>query len=88
MEEIKKEAIEMEEIGTDTMEAINGGTGVYKDGKPRTVKHTVVAGNTLSGLANRYNTTVNSIMKANTFIKDKNLIVKGWVLTIHANDKK
>ncbi len=78
----------MEEIKMEQMEEVSGGTGVYKDGKVYTIKHTVVAGNTLSGLANRYNTTIQSIMKLNTFIKDKNLIVKGWVLTIHANDKK
>lgn len=46
------------------------------------ITHTVVRGDTLSQLALTYHTTVDAIMKANPIIKNKNLILTGWVLTI------
>ncbi len=82
MSEIKKNVLNEEE-----MEAASGGTGIYADGRVYFIEHTVVPGNTLSGLANRYNTTVKSIMSLNSFIKDKNLIRVGWVLTIEVNNR-
>jgi len=42
----------------------------------------IVRGDTLSGLAQRYNTTVDALMKANTKIKDANLIYAGDTLNI------
>ena len=48
----------------------------------RFVKHEVKKGETLSGLAKKYGTTIDSIMKYNPVIKDKNLIVTGWTLEI------
>lgn len=43
----------------------------------------VQKGDTLSGIANRYGTTVSAIQKANSsLIKDVNKISVGWSLTI------
>ncbi len=84
MSEIKEKII----LNEKDLEEAAGGTGIYADGRIFTIEHTVVPGNTLSGLANRYNTTVQSIMALNAFIKDKNLIRVGWVLTIQVNDRK
>lgn len=44
--------------------------------------HKVVKGDTLYKLAKKYNTTIDKIMKDNTFIKNKNLIKIGWKLVI------
>ena len=46
------------------------------------VVHEVKKGETLSKLAKKYGTTIDSIMKHNPIIKDKNLIVTGWKLEI------
>lgn len=54
-------------------------TGGYSG---RVIFHTVVKGDTLSGLAYRYRTTVNEIMSLNPFITNPDLIRIGWVLTI------
>lgn len=45
------------------------------------MKHTVKAGETLSSIALKYNTTVENLVKLNN-IKDKNLIYVGQVLTV------
>ena len=45
--------------------------------------YTVVAGDTLSAIAKKFNTTVAEIHKANaSLIKDVNVIRVGWVLNI------
>lgn len=44
--------------------------------------HTVAKGDTLGRLAARYDTSVAELMKLNPQIKDKNLIVIGWELTL------
>ena len=50
-------------------------------------KHTVKSGDTLSEIAQRYNTTVGAIRDANPdLIKNVNLIRVGWVLTIPTGD--
>ncbi len=78
---------EVRDLELEDMEEVSGGAKPYGDGTRFYVKHTVTRKNTLSGLANRYNTTVKSIMKLNPFIKNKNLIIDGWVLTIRCNDR-
>ncbi len=44
--------------------------------------YTVVAGDDLFSIAQRFNTTVQNILNANTFISNQNIILPGWVLTI------
>ena len=44
--------------------------------------YSIKSGDTLSGLAKRYNTSVSALMKANPDIKDKNLIFAGKSLNI------
>lgn len=44
--------------------------------------YTVKKGDTLSAIAKKHSTTVHALMTANSFIKDKNKISVGWVLTI------
>lgn len=44
--------------------------------------YTVKAGDTLSSIAKANGTTVHALMTLNTFIKDKNVIRVGWVLTL------
>ncbi len=79
---------EIKDLNLDELEEASGGASKpYGDGKKKYIKHTVVRGNTLSGLANRYNTTVKSIMSLNPIIKNKSLIVVGWVLTIQCNNR-
>ncbi len=78
---------EVKDLELEELEAAAGGAKPYGYGKPVTVKHIVVRGENLSRLANKYNTSIKSIMKLNPIIKDKNLIVTGWELTIHADDR-
>ena len=42
--------------------------------------YTVKQGDTLSAIAVKFNTTVDEIMKLNTFIKNRHVIKVGWVL--------
>ena len=51
----------------------------------RIVYHTVGPRDTLSGLAYYYRTTIEDIMSLNPFIKNRDLIIDGWVLTIPDN---
>ncbi len=74
-----------EELELEEMEEVSG--GVYKDGSIIVLEYTVVRGDRLGAIARKYNTTIKSIMKLNPIIKDKNLIVTGWKLIIHANEK-
>ncbi len=80
-------AEEIKDINLDEMEEAAGGAKIYGDGSKILIKHEVVKGNTLSGLANRYNTSEKSIMNLNKFITDRNLIKIGWTLTIRTNDR-
>ncbi len=57
--------------------SISGGNGI-----PNTGTYTVVAGDTLYGIARRYNTTVQAILNANTWITNANYILPGWSITI------
>lgn len=45
-------------------------------------KHIVVYGDTLTSISKKYGVSIETIMKANPIIKDKNLIKVGWVLSI------
>ncbi len=78
---------EVKDLELDELEEASGGVKPWGNGKTTLIQHTVVRGNTLSGLANRYYTSVKSIMQLNPIIKNKNLIVEGWILTIRANDR-
>ena len=49
---------------------------------PKTIEHTVTAGETLSQLARQYGTTVDAILAENTDISDPNTLSQGVVLTI------
>ena len=49
--------------------------------------YTVVAGDTLAGVARRFNTTVNEIVAINPIITNPNLIRVGWVLNIPSGDR-
>lgn len=44
--------------------------------------YTVKSGDTLSAIAKANGTTVHAIMTLNPFVKDKNVIRVGWVLTL------
>lgn len=49
--------------------------------------YAVVKGDTLSEIAQRFNVSVNDIVKANSnLIKNKNVIQIGWVLTIPVSE--
>ena len=50
-----------------------------------TVSYTVKKGDTLSSIAQKYNTSVQDIVALNTIIKNPNLIYPGWRLTIITN---
>ncbi len=69
----------------EEMEEVSG--GVYGDGTVTIIEYVVARGDTLGKLANRFNTSVSSIMKLNPIIKNKNLIVTGWKLQIRTNDR-
>ncbi len=69
----------------EEMEEVSG--GVYGDGTVTIIEYVVVRGDTLGKLANRFNTSVSSIMNLNPIIKNKNLIVTGWKLQIRTNDR-
>lgn len=50
---------------------------------PKPIKqYRVVSGDTLSGIASRYHTTVNQLVAWNPIIKNPNLIQIGWVLRV------
>ncbi len=57
--------------------SISGGNGI-----PNTGTYTIVAGDTLYGISRRYNTTVQSILNANTWITNANYILPGWKIVI------
>jgi LysM repeat protein len=51
---------------------------------PPYITYTVQPGDTLGGIAQRYNTTIQQIIALNPFITDPNVIQVGWVLQIPA----
>ena len=51
-----------------------------------TIVYTVRSGDTLSGIAMRYGTTVSSIVSLNPIIKNPDLIYPGWQLTIKTSN--
>ncbi len=59
---------------------IPAGSGIPNTGGGNT--YTVQPGDTLSSIAQRYNTTVQSLVNANSFITNPNLILAGWNLTL------
>lgn len=70
--------MENNELNLEELEIVSGGAngGQY-------YLYTVKKGDTLSGLAKRFHTTVDAIYKLNSDkIKDKNLIKIGWKLLI------
>jgi LysM repeat protein len=52
---------------------------------PQYTVYTVQFGDTLSGIAQRYNTTVQQLLALNPFISNPNLIQVGWALTVPLN---
>jgi len=49
------------------------------------VKYKVVAGDNLTTIARKYNTTVDEIFNMNRIIKSKSMIQAGWVLNVPDN---
>ena len=64
----------------DCIVPVSGGkdSGVF-------VSYTVKHGDTLTKIAHHYKTTVSSICRHNSIIKDRNFIVSGWVLKVPDN---
>ncbi len=58
------------------------GPGIPQTGGTGGQTYTVVSGDTLTSIAQRFNTTTAALMSANTWISNPNLIVPGWVLNI------
>jgi LysM repeat protein/uncharacterized Fe-S cluster protein YjdI len=52
---------------------------------PQYTVYTVQPGDTLSGIAQRFNTTVQQLLTLNPFITNPNLIQVGWALTVPVN---
>ena len=79
----------MMELNLDQMEEISGGKneGGYAK-KPGSKKGCIIyqvqSKDTLTKIANRYNTTVNAIMKVNSELVDKNFIVTGCYIYVPA----
>ena len=73
-------------IPDEELEEVTGGAK-YGDGSLQLVTHTVVRGDALYKLANRYNTTTRKIQARNPIITNRNFIREGWVLQIMANDR-
>ncbi len=63
----------------DVITLPTGSTGIPNTGGNT---YTVVAGDTLSGIAQRFSTTTAAIMSANTWISNPDLIFPGWVIVI------
>lgn len=57
-------------------------SGIPATGGTSGQTYTVVSGDTLSSIAQHFNTTPAALMSANTWINNPNLIVPGWVITI------
>ena len=66
--------------GSHTAVVLSNGSGV-KEEKPVTKTHTVKSGDTLSGIAKKYGTTVEKLVALNN-IKNKNLIYVGQIIKL------
>ena len=81
------------ELNVNEMEKVAGGTvpagGVKERPNPKAGYEIVQIGpkDTLWGLAKKYNTTIEAIMKAKPSIKDRNLIRTGYYLYIPTGRK-
>lgn len=62
-----------------TIPAADGGPGIPPTGG---TTYTVLSGDTLSGIAARFAVTLQSILNANTWITNPDLIFPGWVIQI------
>ncbi len=89
MKEGDKMSEEVKNLNTDEIEEAAVGSDVkpYGDGLKKYIRHMVVKGDTLEDLAEKYSTTVKSIVTLNPVIRDRDLIRAGWVLTILCNDR-
>lgn len=67
-------------LSEEQLDEVSGG----KD-SGKFVSYTVKHGDTLTKIAHHYKTSVSSICRHNSIIKDRNFIVSGWVLTIPDN---
>ena len=62
---------------------VNALLGANKSSAPAAVYYTVRSGDTLSGIAKKYGTSVSAIQKLNpTLIKNVNLILAGWKIRV------
>lgn len=68
-----------------TIKTTSSGNSNTSSNYKNTTTYTVKRGDTLSHIALRYGTTVNSIVSLNPFIKNSNLIYPGQILTIKSN---
>ncbi len=80
---------EIKNLNADEIEEAVGGSDEkpYGDGLKKYIRHMVAKGDTLEGLAEKYRTTVKSIVMLNPVIRNRDLIRVGWVLTILCNDR-
>lgn len=69
----------------DTSEIVNSGNNINPQNNIKSITITVQAGDTLSALAQRYGTTVDSIVNLNNIV-NPNLIYVGESLTINTTD--
>lgn len=67
----------IQELKDEELRTVAGGDAKYWE-------HKVKKGDTLGKIARKYNTTIDIIMKNNSFITDPNMIKVGWVLKIPA----
>lgn len=68
-----------DELSEDRLEEVNGGAG------ERYVHYTVVCGDTIVKIAQRYRTSVQSIIDVNPIIMDGNELRVGWILLVPAH---
>lgn len=52
------------------------------------ITYTVRKGDTLTAIAMSYNVTKDAILKANSIIKDPNLLITGWKLSIPTSERE
>lgn len=76
-----------DELNLNELEAVNGGKGGSPNPLPEKSgfkRHKIVSGETLSGIANKYGTTVNYLMSINPTITNKNDITAGFWIYVPA----
>ncbi len=75
------------ELNMNQMEEVTGGKGGSPNPLPKKKgfqTHKIVSGETLSGIANKYGTTVNYLMSINPTITNKNDITAGFWIYVPA----